>query len=221
MRFDKETRAAIQEAAPHPATIRWPSGAPEPEKGRVYWLQAVEEEKAREEKDKRRRQEHPETHADVMAQMHETFYGRKPKGYKPKRRARRPQRDVPRIRVLDTTILERGWEATVELFEVADPVQHVPMKAVVPAGPHPIFGYQEKVQTEPEGMVVAPSRSEREDLEDALKAEHAVSVDHAELARLERKLANERHRGKPGKMVQAAVERARRRVEQTAAGLAV
>jgi hypothetical protein len=219
VRFDKEARAAIREASPGAATIKWPAGAPEPEKGRVYWMQSQEDAQEAEKKEKRHRQEHPETHAEVMAQMHERRYGTKPAGHKPKRRrsTRRPVAEDPRIIVLSVTILQHGWEATVALYEAEDPVRHLRMKARVPAGPNPIDGFHEPTETESEQIITAPSRAEREDAEESLRIESAASADRAELARLERKLASERRKGRPGKQAKMALERARRRVEQQSA----
>lgn len=218
MRFDKETRAAIHEAAPSTAIIRWPTGAAEPQKDRVYWMQSLEAAQEAAEKAKQ-----PETCAEVMAQMHERRYGQKPEGFKPRRRGStsRPRGDDPRIMVLDVEILERGWNATVALYEDPDPKRHTGIKARVPAGPNPIFGHQEPTETEPEAIVTVPSRSEREDAERALEIEHAASVDEAEIAKAARKLADQRRKGKSGKQARAALERARRRAELASAECAV
>ncbi len=224
MRFDKETRAAIHEAAPGSTTIRWPTGAAEPQKGRVYRMQSLEDAREAEDKDKRHRYEHPETCAAVLALMHERRYGSKPEGYRPKRRkqsTRRPQAEDPCIKVLAVSILERGWEATVALYEDPDPKRHTGIKAKIPAGPHPIFGHQEKAETEPEAIVIAPNRSEREDAEKAKEIEHAVSVDEAEIAKAAKRLADQRRKGKAGTQAQAALERARRRAELASADTAV
>lgn len=218
MRFDKETRAKIQEAAPGSATIKWPTGAGQPETGRPYRMQAIEDV----EKAEGRLEHSPPTCADVMAQMHKQRYGRWPEGYKPpKPKLRRPTKEDPCILVLEVSVLERGWEATVALFEDPDPVRHTGLKTKVPAGPHPLFGHQEKVETEAEQIITAPSRSEREDAEDALKIEHAASVDEAEIAKAARKLAEQRRKGKSGKQAQVALERARRRADLASAEAAV
>lgn len=220
MRFDKETRAAIYEAAPDPATFRWPSGAGEPEKGGIYYLQSLEDAKEAEEKAKRRREYSPPTHADVLAHMHEHFYKQKPPGYKPpprRRTARRPRKGDPCIRVLSVTILERGWEVKAALFEDPDPVRHTGIKAKVPAGPNPIDRFHEPTELEPEGIVLPQSRREREEEEEALKVEHAASVDQAEVFRAERRLKEQRRKGKPGKLAAAALERARRRADRLSA----
>lgn len=222
MRFDKEARASVLEAAPGTATIRWPAGEAEPEKDRVYRMQSAEELADAEEKAKRKREAHPETHAEVMAQMHRRRYGKLPDGYEPPKRKRRsrPRTDDPRIRVVGVTILQRGWEATVELYEHPDPPRHLHIKTKVPAGPDPIDGRPEKVELEPEQILIAPSRSEREDEEESLRVECIASADRAELGRLERKLASERRKGKSAKRTQKALERARRRVEQGEAEVA-
>lgn len=208
MRFDKETRAAIQEAAPGSATIKWPTGAGQPEKHRAYRMQAIEDVQ----KAEGRLEHSPPTCADVMAQMHKQRYGKWPEGYKPpKPKLRRPTKEDPCIIVLDVSVLDRGWEAAVAMFEDPDPVRHTGLKTKVPAGPHPIFGHQEPTETEFEEIVIAPSRSEREDTEDALKIEHEASVDQSKIATAARKLDNERRRGR--KVIQAsrALERARKR----------
>lgn len=62
MRFPKETRAAIQSAAPHPARIAWPAGS-EPKPGKLYWLQSAEDL----ELERERRTASPETCAELLA----------------------------------------------------------------------------------------------------------------------------------------------------------
>lgn len=217
MRFDKETRAAIQEAAPGSATIKWPSGAGQPEKRRVYRMQAIEDVQ----KAKGRLEHSPPSCADVMALMHKNRYGKWPEGYKPpKPKLRRPSKEDPCILVLDVEDLEPGWGATVVMYEDADPVRHTGLKTKVPAGPHPIFGHQEKVETEQEHILTAPSRREREDAEDALKIEHEASVDQSKIATAERKLSNERRRGRSGTQAARALERAKKRAELDSADVA-
>ena len=218
MRFDRETRAKIQEAAPGAATIRWPTGAAQPEKDRVYRMQASEDI----EKAEMRLEHSPPKCADVLAQMHFKRHGTWPEGYEPpKPKLRRPTKDDPCIKVLDVAMLDRGWEATVTLFEPADPIRHTGIKAKVPAGPHPIFGHHEQTETEAEQIVTAPSRSEREDAEEALAIEHKASVDHAEVAKAARKLANERRRGRRGVQAERALKRARKRAELASAATPV
>jgi hypothetical protein len=215
MRFDKETRTQIREAAPGAVTIKWPNGAEEPQKGRTYRVQSLEEyQRARKE-----RIESPDTCREVLAQMHERRYGKKPEGYKAPRRRRlatRPLTDEDCIIVLNAEpvgpVGRNEWEATVALHEKADPIRHLRLKARVPAGPHPVEGHHEKTETEPEQIIAAPSRTEREDDDDALRVEHVASIDSAEIARLERKLAGERRRGKPGRRTRIALERAKKRV---------
>lgn len=218
MRFDRETRAAIHDATPGPATIRWPSGQGAPEKGRVYRMQSLEALL-----DAKEKAAQPETHAEVLAEMHKHHYGEYPEGYEPpkRRRVRTSRAEDPLIKVLDVEILERGWEATVALFEDPDPKRHTGIKARVPGGPNPIDGIYEKTETEPEEIVVAPSRREREDAEESLRIESAASVDRAECNRLERKLATERRKGKAGRQTKIALKRARRRVEQNSAAASV
>lgn len=217
MRFDKETRAAIQEAAPGSTTIKWPTGAGQPEKSRAYRMQAVEDV----EKAEGRLELSPPTCADVLAQMHLRRYGRYPEGYKPpKPKLRRPTKEDPCILVLDVEVLDRGWEATVVMYEDPDPIRHTGLKTKVPAGVHPIFGHQEKVELEAEQLVTAPSRSEREDAEEALKIEHEASVDQSKIASAERKLNNERRRGRSGTQAARALERSRKRAELASADVA-
>lgn len=210
MRFDKETRTQIQEAAPGSATIKWPTGAKTPEKGGVYRLQSLEA--LREAKEKAAE---PITCREVLAEMHKARYGDYPEGYKPKaRRVRTTRAGDPFIKVLDVEILDRGFKATVALYEDPDPRRHTGLKTRVPAGPDPISGIYEKVETEPEQIIAAPSRSEREDTETALEIEHKASVDNAEIAKAARKLTNERRRGRRGTQAERALERARKRAEQ-------
>jgi hypothetical protein len=218
MRFDKETRAAIQEAAPGSALIKWPTGTGQPEKGRTYRMQAIEDV----EKAEGRLEHSPPTCADVLAQMHKRRYGKWPAGHKPpKPKLRRPTKEDPCIIVLEVSVLDRGWEAAVSLFEDPDPIRHTGLKTKVPAGPHPLFGYNEKVETEPEQIVTAPSRSEREDAEDALKIEHQCSIDRSKIATAERKLSTERRRGRSGTQAARALERVKKRAELVSAETAV
>jgi hypothetical protein len=222
MRFPKETVAAIHDAAPHSTVIRWPAGAAEPQKGRVYWLQVEEEMKAAEEKAERRAEYSPETHADVLAWMHFRRYGRWPEGYEPK-----PVK-VPRKRPDDVLLVldvepagRRGWDVRVAIFEDPDPVRHTGLKTRVAGGPNPINGAPEPTELEPEKIVVPESRSEREDREDAHKVEHEISVHAKTIGRAEQKLANERRRGKRSKLAQQALERARKRAALVDAGASV
>jgi len=222
MRFPKDTVAAIHEAAPHSTVIRWPAGAAEPQKNRVYWLQVDEELKEAEEKAKRRSEYSPETHTDVLAWMHFRRYKKWPEGYKPKKAktARRRPDDV--LLVLDVEpVGHRGWDVTVAIFEDPDPVRHTGLKTRIAAGPNPIDSAPEPTEMEPEKIVAPESRSEREDREDAHKIEHEVSVHTKELGRAEQKLVNERRRGKRSKLAEQALERAKKRAAQVDAAAPV
>lgn len=217
MRFDKETRAKIQEAAPGSVTIRWPAGQRQPEKNRVYRMQSAEEV----EKAERRLEESPAKNRDVMAQMHFRRYRRWPEGYKPPRpKLTRPTKDDDQILVLDVTPADRcGWEATVVLFEEADPIRHTGIKARLPGGPNRIDPYDdvlgaEPTEYEPEEIVVAPSRSEREDETDSLRIEHEASVDAKAIGKAERRVTEQRRRGKSGTLAAQALERAKRRATE-------
>lgn len=227
MRFDKETRALIHEAAPHPVTITWPKGEREPRKGRIYWLQSKEDAEEADKKAKARREHSPETHAEVMAGMHRRRYDKEPDRPKKKRRRQetsaRPRAGDLRIMVIDTEILKEGWEALVALYEDPDPVNHAGIKARVPSGPNPIdpeFGY-EVTQTEPEQIVKPPSRARRLEEEEALKIAHKASVDYASVFRAEQKLLNQRRKGKRSILAEQAVQRARKRAELVSADAGV
>jgi hypothetical protein len=217
VRFPKDTRALIYEAAPHPVTIQWPIGEREPQKGRIYWLQSKEEAEEAEKKAEARREHSPETHAEVMAGMHRRHYGEEPERPKKKRRrgetASRPKANDPRLMVLDKTILDVGWEVKVTLYEDPDPVNHLRVKATVPAGPNPIDGSPEPTETEPEQIIPKPSRTRRLEEEEALKIEHKASADHSEVFKAEQKLANQRRKGKRSKLAEEAAMRARRRAD--------
>jgi hypothetical protein len=222
LRFDKDTRTLIHEATGS-VTIRWPVGAPPPEKGRVYYMQSAEDL----EKEEARRASDAMRCRDVIAEMKRRQHGRYPDGYEPpKVKRKRPTKDDPTIKVIDITILRRGWEATVILYQDPDPVRHTGLKTKVPAGPHPIFGHPEKVETEPEGIVETDHLSEvqiaRRNAEerDALKTEHKISVDQAKLAEAERSLTDQRRRGKSGKLQAQAIERSRKRAELVSAAAA-
>jgi hypothetical protein len=221
MRFDKETRALVHEAAPHPVTIPWPKGEREPKKGRIYWVQSQEDAEEAAKKAKARREHSPETHRDVLAGMHRRHYGREPERETKKRRRQRadqPRSGDPRIMVVDTIILDTGWEALVALYEDPDPVAHLRMKARVPAGPNPIDGFNEPTETEPEQIIVKPSRPRRLEEEEALKIEHKASVGMPEVLKAEQKLLNQRRKGKRSKRDEEALKRARRRAELASAG---
>jgi hypothetical protein len=220
LRFDKETRALIREAAPHPVTISWPKGEREPQKGRIYWLQSKEHAEEEEKKAKVRRERSPDTHAEVLAGMHRRFYGTDPESKKQKSRrqqsAGRPRAGDPRIMVIDATILDKGWEAKVALYEDPDPVRHAGIKAKIPAGPHPIDGSHELTQLEPEQIIAPPSRQRRLEEEEALRIAHKASIDISGVMKAEQKLLNQRRRGKRSKLAEEAVERAKRRAEHSA-----
>jgi hypothetical protein len=209
MRFDKETRTKIHEAAPNSTTIKWPAGAAEPQKGRVYWLQSLEDAQ----REKERLEYSPPQQRDVLAQMHLHFYGAWPKGYKPSKRKGKRRKPDDVIMVLDVLLLERGWDVTVALFEDPDPVRHTGLKTKIQGGAHPIDKEWGTVATELEAekILVPLSRREREEQEDVLEFEHDASVDEKRIAEKERTVHNLRRRGKRSTLAEVAVERARRR----------
>lgn len=219
MRFPKETRALIHEAGSNAVTIPWPMGQ-EPKKGRVYWLQSEEDAEEAERKAKARREHSPDTCAEVLAGMRRRHYGEpEPKASKGKRRRQpinRPEAGDPRILVIDTSILEQGWEAKVALYEDPDPVKHLRVKAKVPAGPNPLTGRHEKAETEPERIDPIPTHQRRREEEEALIREHKASVDASEVIRAENHVANLRKRGKRSQLAEEAAKRARRRAEDAA-----
>jgi hypothetical protein len=208
MRFDKETRTKVHEANPNAVTIRWPAGAGQPEKGRVYWLQSAEE--------LERENERLYTCAEVMAAMRKA-----PIKKKRRRRSRnRPTKADPCILVEEVTILKRGWEVTVRLHHPAEPEPHLRLPTKVQGGLDPVSGSYVPTELEPQRMDPVPSRSEREDAERALKIEHKASVDDAAIGESERKLQDQRRRGKSGKLAQAALERSKRRAALASAEIA-
>jgi hypothetical protein len=228
MRFPKDTVAAIHDAAPYSTKIRWPAGAAEPQKNRVYWLQVEEEEKAAEEKAKRRSEYSPETHADVMAWMHFRRYGKWPEGYKPKKvkTARKRPDDV--VLVIDFEVAGvRGWDATVVIYEDPDPVRHTGLKTRVKGGSSTLFLGEDRepavepTEMEPEKILTPESRGDREDKEDAFKLEHQVSIKTDELGRAEQKLLNQRRRGKRSKQAEEALKRRQKRRGEVDAGAPV
>jgi hypothetical protein len=214
MRFSKETRALIHEARPNPVTIPWPAGEREPQKGRVYWLQSEEDAKEAAKKAEVLREHFPETCAEVLAGMHRRHYGTEPNGKRKRRRPKpisRPKAGDDRILVIDTTILDKGWEAKVAIYEDPDPIQHLRVAASVPAGPNPIEGYHELAETEPEQIKTPSSHELRREQEEALTIEHKGSIDKQEILKAERKLADQRRKGKNSKLAREAVDRAKRR----------
>lgn len=225
MRFPKETVAAIHDAKGAAITVRWPVGK-EPEKGGVYYLASEEDAREARQKAAARREYSPEDHAHVMAQMHKHFYGKFPDGYKPKKRrrpTRRPKRGDQRIKVVEVEILERGWNATVVLYEDPDPVRHTGLKTRIKGGDHPTDKAWGQVATEleQEEIVVPQTRREREDEEESLKVESAASADLKEVARLERRVAEQKRNGKPSRKTEQALERARKRVALSSAATPV
>lgn len=219
MRFPQETCAAIHEAYPNPITVPWPTGEAEPQKGRVYRLQKDEEVKAREQKAKDRRDYSPETHAEVMAKMEATWYGTKPRKVRKKKKRRQTGRSLgdALIMVIDTEPVGPPGRNQFEVKAVLymgdpDPVRHTGLKTKVRGGPDPITKAFEATELEPEEMVVARSRREREQSEDAIAIEHRISVDPAEeVARAERHVKRLREQGKRSTLAEQAVERAKRR----------
>lgn len=219
MRFDKKTRAAIHLASPETVVIDWPSTSEAPAKGKKYRLL---KEQAPPPDDAPKKEVTPETPRcrDVLAEMHKKRHGSYPKDYKKPRVKRKSLAGAMRILVEDVQgDAAVGWKATVRL--VTDPVQHVRMKAKVPAGPDPITGQQEPTETEPEQTPLQRSRTERVEEEEALKLEHKASVDQAVALNAERDVRRAAGKKKPGGLSLAAAERARRRAEQSSAAIHV
>lgn len=211
MRFPKEIRAEILAAAPASVTITWPKGQPQPEPGKVYWLQRSTEEISKEQEVLAARKK---THRQVMAEMHLRRYGSYPPGYQPPTPPTiRPHAGDPKIKVTEVEILEDGWKATVALWEEPDPIQHLGVKTKVAAGFDPVSEEERKVETEPEKVTLPRSRRQREEEEEALRIEHKASIDHSEAMKAEQRLLDQRRKGKPGKLAAAAVVRARKRAE--------
>jgi hypothetical protein len=225
MRFDKETRAKVQEAAPGSTTIHWPVGQRQPEKNRTYRMQSAEEV----EKAAQRLEESPPRNRDVMAAMHSRRYGKWPEGYKPPRpKLRRPSSEDDCILVLDVMVADGGgWEAVVALFEEADPVRHTGLKTKVKGGSSTLFLGEdrepavESTEMEPEKILVPLSRSEREAQDDLLKFEHQASVDQKKIAEKARKVQELRSKGKRSTLAEAALERTKKRAALNAADVAV
>lgn len=215
MRFDKETRAKIQQGGSGSITIRWPARQPAPEKGRTYRVQALEDI----EKAEARLEYSPPSQRDVLAQMYKSFYGEWPADYEPpKPELRRPSKADPCILVLDVEILERGWEATVTLWEEADPVRHTGLKTRISGGLDPLSTLagdpitgQTPTELEPEQIVKAPTRAERQDEEESLRLEHKASAAALDIAKAQKQVDDEIRQGKPGKLAAQALERAKRR----------
>jgi hypothetical protein len=227
VRFPQETCSAIHDAYPHSAIIRWPAGAAEPQKGRVYRLQKDEEIKEREAKAKRQLEYSPKTCAQVMENMRATRTGRKAVKVGPKRHHRtntgRSSGDAL-IEVLAVTILERGWEVSVVLHDDPDPILHTGLKTRVkgtaPKENQPVV-LPVATETEPEMMLVPLSRREREEAEDAFKLEHHASIDEETLKDAEKVVKRQREQGKRSILAEQAVDRARRRVEMAPADRAI
>jgi hypothetical protein len=223
VRFDKETRALIHQAAPDPTVIRWPAG--EPQKGRLYWVQAERTPEEEQERAAAKLDREPETCGEVMAGMIRRRSDREPKETpRSKHRRRepteRPKEGDPRLMVIDVEVLEEGFAAKVVLYANPDPVHHLRVPAVVPAGPDPLTGMFETTETEPEQMLEPFSLRRRAEQEDALKLEHKASVDSAEIVRAEKHLRLLREQGKPTILAEQAAARARKRAENPSASTA-
>jgi hypothetical protein len=217
VRFDKKTRAAIHKASPETVVIDWPSLSEGPVKGKKYRLL---KEQAPPPDDVPPKEVTPEAPRckDVLAEMHKKRHGHYPKGYKKPRTKRKSISGAMRILVEDVEgDKDAGWKATVRL--VTDPVQHVRMKAKVPAGSDPITGAQEPTETEPEHLPLQRSRTERVEEEEALKLEHKASVDRAVALTAVREARRKTGKKKPGGLSMAAAERAVRRAEASSAAV--
>jgi hypothetical protein len=226
MRFDSETRAKIHKAAPNPVTIIWPKGERPPQTGRVYWLQSIEDIEEAERKEKARREYSPETHAEVIAGMHRRRYRSEPpnppKPPRHRRTAPRPKAGDPRILVIASDVVGKtSFEAKVVIYEDPDPVLHLRTKGSVGAC-EPRFaderpGPSTAIELEPEQIQSHRSRRQREEEEDALRVEHALSVDLAKAMKVEQSLADRRKRGRPAPLQEQAIARAKRRAESLSA----
>jgi|GEM_PF-4297652 len=214
MRFPKLTRTLIANAKGKPVEIVWPEG--EPEVGQVAWVQSAEEEP----------RDPAETHRKVMAEMFRRQG--KPVEKAPKKRRRRsrfqrPQKGDPRLEVLGNRRLSWSdaggtvlhcWLAVIERYEEPTPVHYLQTKAFIPAGPDPITGEPEKAETEPEQIPESEIQwhHRRMEEQEALRIDHAASVDDAALARAEQHL---RRQKRPSPLALAAAKRARKRAEQS------
>lgn len=219
MRFPKEVVADIHDSAPGTITVRWPIGAAEPQKGRTYWLLSEEDVKQAKEKADDRREHSPPTHRETMARMYKRRYGKWPEGFKLKPIKGPRKRPDACFQVLKVEVLDKGWDVIVSLYSDPDPIRHLHITARVPAQEDPLgpeIGAR-KVETEQEQIITPDSRSAREDKEDAFKLEHEASVDSAEIRKWEKKIADQRGRGKSAHFAEAALERARRRAALDAA----
>lgn len=220
MRFDKETRAAIHKASPETVVIDWPSTSEAPKKGKKYRLLKAPLPPPPDEPARPKTKPEPETPRckDVLAEMHKNRYGRYPDGYKKPRTKRKSVTGAMRILVEGVEgDAAYGWKATVRL--VTDPIQHVRMKAKVPAGQDYKDGPFQKAETEPEQMPRQPSRTERAEEEEALKLEHKASVDRAVALNAIREARRKSGKKKPGGLAMAAAERAIRRAELSSAAV--
>jgi len=215
LRFDSATRALIHEASPNPATITWPKGEREPKIGRTYLIQSFEEKRDHADRELARRENHPETHREVMAGMHKRHHGKEsPNAPKPKPLSRK-RAGCERIYVISRTILDQGWEAKVVLYEDPDPILHLPIKAragaIAPRFEEEDAGPSTATELEPEQRPHLMSRREREEAEEALRLEHSVSVDMAKAIKIEQSLNERRKRRRPAPLQEAAIARAKRR----------
>lgn len=220
MRFDKKTRAAIHKASPEAVVIDWPSLSEAPKKGKKYRLLKAAVPQPPDEPAQPKTKPEPETPRckDVMAEMHKARYGRYPQGYKKPRAKRKSISGAMRILVEDVEgDAAHGWKATVRL--VTDPVQHVRMKAKVPAGQDYKDGPFQKAELEPEHMPLQRSRTERIEEEEALKLEHKASVDRTVALNAVREARRKSGKKKPGGLALAAAERAQRRAQESSAAV--
>jgi hypothetical protein len=87
----------------------------------------------------------------------------------------------------------------------------------VPAGPNPIDGYQEPAETEPEQLDEPSTQDRRLEEEAAMKLAHKASVDFAEVYKAEKKLLDQRRKGRRSKLKEEAIERAKKRAALSSA----
>ncbi|HEX6456256.1 MAG TPA: hypothetical protein VF009_07020 [Solirubrobacterales bacterium] len=137
-------------------TIAWPMGQRQPEEGKVYRVQRSSEEIAEVQRiELRARQERPETHREVLAEMYRRHHGEYPEGYEPPKPEKSNGQTELQIKVLEVEILPKGWAAKVMQWEEPDPVHGAGVKArhYHPDGPTTLQTYGQAVtEGEPERL---------------------------------------------------------------------
>jgi hypothetical protein len=225
MRFDKDTRALVKQAGeespPRAVSIDWPSENDQPRRGKTYWITAIEDLPTEEEIKARAKELRAEKRrlegrwkAQGLTKQERRRKWRAHRRWVRKTTTRRgPRTGDPRLIVLDFAEADDGWSALVVLE--TDPVRSLRIKAKVPRS-WPGKPTGEFTETEPEPMEIS-DHYRRLALENKMKANNADQNQlDADVLAKEKKLLDQRRRGKASRFAEDAAKRARRRASRDA-----